>query len=318
MEVQPMIQQHVESSGRSFSPAEISLIHQTVKTFSSLSLTELCKTLCELLEWKRPNGKLKHEECRAFLERLQAGGLVVLPKLRNTAAPGPRKVVVAPQSDPPQTTITGSAGQFEPLSLRLVQASDRELHSTFKQLIERWHYLHYRIPFGAHLNYLVESSKLPGQFLACLQFSSPAWKMAPRDAWIGWRAEQRKRNLQFIVSNSRFLIPACISIKGLGSKILSLAARRLPGDWECLYGYRPLLMETLVERARFRGTVYKAANWIHLGCTQGRGRMDREHAAHGKSIKDIYVYPLCRHAQEKLRNAVPPAFVDSEECGAFV
>jgi len=317
MEVPPMIQQHVESSGRCFSPDEISLIRQTVKTFSNLSLKELSQTICELLEWKRPNGKLKHEECRAFLERLQADGVVVLPKLRNTAAPGPRKVVVADSSNP-AVSITGSAGQFAPLSLRLVQAADRELHSTFKQLIERWHYLGYRIPFGAHLNYLVESPKSPGHFLACLQFSSPAWKMAPRDAWIGWSAEQRKRNLQFIVSNSRFLIPPHVSVRGLASMILSLAARHLPDDWERLYGYRPLLVETLVERARFSGTCYKAANWIHLGCTQGRGRMDRDHAAHGKSIKDIYVYPLCRQAQDRLRNAVPPVFVDTEEPDAFV
>lgn len=151
-----MVQSLVESSGRSFSPDEVSLIRQTVKTFSNLSLKELSQTLCELLEWKRPNGKLKYEECRTFLERLQAEGLIVLPKLRNTAAPGPRKVVIAPQRDP-SASITGSAGQFVPLSLRLVQAADRELHSTFKQLIERWHYLGYRIPFGAHLNYLVES-----------------------------------------------------------------------------------------------------------------------------------------------------------------
>jgi hypothetical protein len=317
MEVQPMIQQHLESSGRSFSLDKINLIRQTAKTFSSLSLTELSKTLCELLEWKRPNGKLKHEECRAFLEHLQAKGLIALPKLRATAAPGPRTVALIPQSDP-QMPIVGSAGQFQPLSLHLVQASDRELHSTFKQLIERYHYLKCRIPFGAHANYLVESPGLPGQFLACLQFSSPAWTMAPRDAWIGWSAEQRKRNLQFIVSNSRFLIPPYVSIRGLASMILSLAARRLPEDWERLYGYRPLLMETLVERARFSGTCYKAANWIHLGCTQGRGRIDRAHAAHGKSVKDIYVYPLCRHVQDRLRNAVLPAFVDSEESEAFV
>jgi hypothetical protein len=318
MEDESMAQPLIEASGHSFSSDEMALIRQTVKTFSNLSLKELSKTLCELLEWKRPSGKLKYEECRAFLERLQADGLVTLPKLRNTAAPGPKKVLIPPpQSDQP-ISITGSAGQFEPLSLRLVQAADRDLLRTFKQLIERWHYLGYRIPFGAHLNYLIESPKLPGQFLACLQFSSPAWKMAPRDAWIGWTDDQRKRNLQFIVSNSRFLIPPYVSIKGLASMTLSLAARRLPDDWERLYGYRPMLMETLVERDRFAGTVYKAANWIHLGCTQGRGRMDRDHAAHGKSIKDIYVYPLCRHTQESLRNAMPPAFVDNEESEAFV
>jgi hypothetical protein len=313
-----MIQKNMESSGRSFSPGEMALIRQTVKTFPSLSLNELSMTLCELLGWKRPSGKLKYEECRAFLERLQADGLLVLPKLRNTAAPGPKRVILPPPQNDPPISITGSAGQFKPLSLRLVQAVDRDLLRTFKQLIERWHYLHYRIPFGAHANYLAQSPEVPGQFLACLQFSSPAWKMAPRDAWIGWTAEQRKRNLQFIVSNSRFLIPPYVSVRGLASMILSLAARRLPDDWERLYGYRPMLIETLVERDRFAGTCYKAANWIHLGCTQGRGRMDREHAAHGKSIKDIYVYPLCRYAQEKLRDAEPPAFVDSEESEAFV
>ena len=142
--------------------------------------------------------------------------------------------------------------------------------------------------------------------------------MAPRDGWIGWSAEQRRRGLQFIVSNSRFLVLPSVSVRGLASKILSLAAHRLPEDWERLYGYRPFLMETLVDRARFRGTCYKAANWIHLRTTQGRGRMDRDHAAHGRSIKDIYVYPLCRHVQEKLCSAEPPVFIDGEDTDAFV
>ncbi len=312
-----MIQQIVESSGRSFTPDEISLICQTAKVFSNLSLTELSKTLCELLEWKRPNGKLKYEECRALLERLQCDGIVSIPKLRSNGSPGPRRITPSAPAEL-ETPVTGSAGQFESLSLRLVQASNRELSSIFKQLIERWHYLGYKVPFGAHLRYLVESQRLPGRYLACLQFSSPAWTMAPRDAWIGWSEQERKRNLQFIVSNSRFLIPPYVSVSGLASMILSLAAHRLPNDWERLYGYRPLLMETLVERARFNGTCYKAANWIHLGGTQGRGRMDRDHAAHGRSVKDIYVYPLCRHAQEKLRSAVPPVFADSEPAEAFV
>jgi hypothetical protein len=312
-----MAQQIVESSGRSFTPEEINLICQTAKTFSNLSLTELSKTLCELLEWKRPNGKLKYEECRAFLERLQSEGVVSIPRLRSAGSPGPRRVNISAHVES-EVPVSGSVGRFEPLRLKLVLASNRELMAIFKQLIERWHYLKCHIPFGASARYLVESEKLPGRYLACLQFSSPAWKMAPRDAWIGWSSLQREKNLQFIVSNSRFLIPPYFSIKGLGSRILSLAARSLPEDWERLYGYRPLLMETLVERARFSGTVYKAANWIHLGCTQGRGRMDREHAAHGQSVKDIYVYPLCRHAQEKLLNAAPPAFVDKEETEAFV
>jgi hypothetical protein len=197
--------------------------------------------------------------------------------------------------------------------LHRVQACNQTLSPIFNQLIDRYHYLGYRIPFRAHLRYLVESQQLPRRWLACLLFSSPAWKMASRDAWIGWDAQQRKRGLQYIVNHSRFLVLPWVSVRGLASMILSLAARRLPEDWERLYGYRPLLLENLVDRARFRGTCCRAANWTYLGCTQGRGRMDRDHAAHGHAIKDIYVYPLCRHTREKLCSAVPPTFIDSDE-----
>jgi len=124
--------------------------------------------------------------------------------------------------------------------------------------------------------------------------------MAARDKWIGWNAEQRRRNLQLIVNNSRFLVLPWVQVKGLASKILAQSAHQLPIDWERGYGYRPLLLETLVETQRFRGTCYRAANWIHAGQTSGRGRMDREHTAHGQAVKEIYVYPLVRHAQQQL------------------
>jgi len=307
-----MLASDISFSGRDFSAIELELIRETVRDFSNLSLTELSKTICELLEWKRPTGKLKYEECRAFLEHLRDQGVLSLPGLRATAAPGPRHVVSTAQSDP-QSPVTGSAGDFDPLILHLIQASNRDLNSLFKQYVDRYHYLRYRIPFGAHLRYLVESSQLPGRYLACLQFSSPAWMMAPRDAWIGWNVQQRKRNLQFIVNQSRFLVLPWVSVRGLASKILSLTARRLPQDWHALYGYRPLLLETLVDRSLYSGTCYKAANWIHLGATQGRGRMDRDHATHSQTIKDIFVYSLCRHAREQLRTAESPIFIDREE-----
>jgi hypothetical protein len=307
-----MLPSEISFSGRNFSAAELELIRETVRDFSNLSLTELSKTICELLEWKRPTGKLKYEECRAFLEHLRDQGILSLPGLRATAAPGPRHVISTSQSDA-QAPVTGSAGDFDPLILHLVQASNRDLNALFKQYVDRYHYLRYRIPFGAHLRYLVESQQLPGRYLACLQFSSPAWMMAPRDAWIGWNVQQRKRNLQFIVNQSRFLILPWVEVKGLASKVLSLTARRLPHDWHALYGYRPLLLETLVDRSLYSGTSYKAANWIHLGGTQGRGRMDRDHAVHNQAIKDIFVYPLCRHAREQLRTAESPIFIDREE-----
>jgi len=163
--------------------------------------------------------------------------------------------------------------------------------------LERYHYLGCRVPFGANLRYWVRSR---GRELGCLLWTSPAWKMQARDAWIGWSDEGRQRNLQWIVNHGRFLILPWVHVKGLASKILALSARQLPHDWQTRYGHRPLLLETLVDAARFRGTCYRAANWIYVGQTTGRGRMDREHKAHGQVIKDIYVYPLVRDARQRL------------------
>lgn len=300
-----------EFCGRRFSGEDLDLIREVTRDFSALSVTELSSTLCELLDWKRPNGKLKHKECRALLEVLQAEGFLSLPLLRKTSPFRPRTIDVSRRSDP-HVVLTGTVGHFVPLMLRQVETEEQR--SIWNQLIDRYHYLGYRVPFGANLRYLVESECHPGQYLACLLFSSPAWKMAPREAWIGWSTDERRRNLQYVVSNSRFLILPWVSVRGLASKILSLAARQLPRDWERLYGYRPLLLETLVDSSRFRGTCYRAANWIHLGQTQGRGRMDRDHQAHGRAVKDIYVFPLCRDVRQRLceARAPEPASLDLE------
>ncbi|PYT20672.1 MAG: hypothetical protein DMG57_41375, partial [Acidobacteria bacterium] len=164
----------------------------------------------------------------------------------------------------------------------------------WREHVERYHYLGCRVPFGANLRYWVRSRD---RELACLLWTSPAWKMQARDAWIGWNDEQRRRHLQSIVNNGRFLVLPWVHVKGLASKILALSARQLPHDWQTRYGHRPLLLETLVDAIRFRGTCYRAANWIYVGQTTGRGRMDREHKSHGQAIKDIYVYPLVRDAR---------------------
>jgi len=297
--------------GRTFTPSDFQLMRDIIRGFPALSLTELANTLCELLDWRRPSGKLKYIECRSMLEQLQAKGLLSLPAVRKTAPSRPRRIEVNTESDA-QSPLNGTAGDYLPLLLRRVDNS--ELSSLWNQFVERYHYLKFRVPFGANFRYLVESQCHPGQYLACLLFSSPAWKMAQRDTWIGWSAQERKRNLQYIVCNSRFLILPWVSVRGLASKILSLATRQLPHDWEQQYGYRPLLLETLVDPARFKGTCYRASNWIYLGKTQGRGRMDRAHQADGREVKDIYVYPLCRDARRRLRQTAPPvpAVTDAE------
>jgi hypothetical protein len=303
------LQSEYEFGGRQFTAAEMDLIRQVTGDYPSLSMTELANTLCELLEWKRPNGKLKFLECRAFLEQMQTRGLVTLPALKKTAPRRPRSIAQSAGCDP-QTPLQGCVTDYVPLSLQRVPAGDTRLSSLWNQLINRYHYLGYRVPFGASIRYLVESERHPGQYLACLLFSSPAWTMASRDSWIGWNNEVRKRNLQYIVCNSRFLILPWVTVHDLASKILSLTAVRVAEDWKSLYGYRPLLLETLVDPSRFRGTCYRAANWIQVGKTQGRGRMDRDHLLHGRSVKDIYVYPLCRDCRKRLLQASAPNIVD--------
>lgn len=231
-----------------------------------------------------------------------------LPALRESGPRGPR-VVLPTENGAEQEPISGSVGELGPLTLTVVQSGFES--SLWNELVERYHYLGYRVPVGANLRYLVRSGSAK-QVLACLLWSSPAWKMAARDRWIGWTSEERARKLQLIVNNSRFLILPWVRVRHLASTILSLSARQLPADWERLYGYRPLLLETLVD-VQFRGTSYRAANWTYLGKTRGRGRMDQQHEAHGCAVKRIYVYPLCRDGQHKLAQNSAPSWVPREE-----
>ena len=275
-------------------------MREIAQDYPGLAVTEMARTSCELLGWKRPNGRLKDLECRQLLAHLEAEGWLKLPAVRRLGPRGPRQIQLTATSAP-QAAVEGTAGEFEPLELRVVE-SQRD-SGQWTELIERYHYLKYRVPVGANLRYLVRSGQREGVVLACLLWSSPAWRMAARDMWIGWNAEQRARHLQFLVNNSRFLVLPWVHIKGLASKILAQSARQLPTDWEHRYGYRPWLLETLVDPQRFRGTCYRAANWIRVGQTSGRGRMDREHKAHGQAVKDIYVYPLTRDARQRLCGA---------------
>jgi hypothetical protein len=284
----------VKFCGRTFTAQELELMRVVAHDYAGLGVTEIARTVCELLEWKRTNGGLKNHECRQLLERLQTAGVVTLPALRKLGGKGPRRVDLSQPCCEPEP-VECAARECEPLELALVEGRDES--RLWREHMERQHYLGCRVPFGANLRYWVRNR---GRELACLLWTSPAWKMQTRDAWIGWSEEQRKRNLQGIVNNARFLILPWVRVKGLASKILALSARQMPLDWRARYGHSPLLLETLVDANRFRGTCYRAANWICLGQTAGRGRMDREHKAHGQAIKDIYVYPLVRDARQRL------------------
>ena len=280
--------------GRMFDTRELELMRQTALEFSPLGVTEIARTVCELLEWKRPSGGLKNHECRQLLERLQTEGFLQLPDLRKLGGRGPRRSDVSGPCGEP-ASLACAASECEPLELILVEGAAQSRR--WREQVERYHYLGCRVPFGAHLRYWVRHRK---RELACLLWTSPAWKMRARDEWIGWNDEQRRHNLQSIVNNGRFLVLPWVRVPGLASKILALNTRQVPRDWEIRYGWRPLLLETLVDAARYRGTCYRAANWIHVGQTAGRGRMDGEHKAHGQAVKDIYVYPLVRDARQRL------------------
>jgi Domain of unknown function (DUF4338) len=286
--------EYVIFCGRTFDAGELELMRQIARHCCALGVTEIARTVCELLEWKRPSGKLKHHECRQLLERLQAQGLLQLPAVRKLGGRGPRQANRSSSGAQPPT-IEGTVGEYEPLELVLVQGEAER--RAWRAQVERYHYLGCRVPFGAQLRYWVRSGD---RELACVLWNSPAWKMQARDAWIGWSQAQRERHLQRIVNNGRFLILPWVRIKELASRILALSARQMPREWERQYGYRPLLLETLVDAARFRGTCYRAANWVHVGQSAGRGRMDRTHRAHGQAVKDIYVYALERDARQQL------------------
>jgi hypothetical protein len=259
---------------------------------------ELARTVCELLNWKRPNGSLKARECREFLERLEGGGELELPEKRSGKRIGTRTRIPHTECGDPAEAFAGELSAIEPVVLEGVGTAEQRL--LFRELVGRHHYLGHAVPFGAHLRYLVYATTA-ARVVGCVQLSSPAWRMAARDRWIGWDDATRERNLQRVVNNSRLLILPWVRVRNLASRVLSLVARQFPGEWHSRYGVKPLLVETLVDPSRYRGTCYRAANWIELGVTSGRGRMDREHRRHGACSKTVLVLPLVKDPRRVLR-----------------
>jgi hypothetical protein len=286
-------------SGRPFTRAERELIGAVVRDFPSLSRMELAHTVCELLGWRRPSGRLKGRECREFLERLDADGVLQLPGKRSGRPVGSKTHVPTTACGEPQGELVGEVGDVAPVVLEVVRTEPQRL--AFRELVGRHHYLGHAVPFGAQLRYLAYASQPERRVVACLQFSSPAWRMAMRDAWIAWDEAARRRNLQRVVNNSRFLILPWVRVRNLASMVLAQALRRLPADWQALYSVTPMLVETLVDSARFPGHCYRAANFLVLGPTTGRGRMDRERRRDGTAVKTVLVYPLVKDARQHLR-----------------
>lgn len=290
--------------GQPVSAEELALIQGIAEDFSGLGRTEIANTVCELLQWVRPTGKLKAVECRAFLESLEARGLLHLPQRRPQRRRGEGTTPPLPPRGESGAPLEGVLKDFQPLELEPVSSpADQAL---WREWIQRHHYLGYRIPFGAHLRYFIRVAAPQPVRVGALQFSSPAWRMAARERWIGWSEAALRSHLQQVVCNSRFLIPPWVRIRNLASAALALAARRLADDWQACYNVRPLLLETLVDPARFAGTCYRAAGWVEVGQTTGRGRQDRDHQCHGACPKTVFLYPLAADARQRLCAKVAP------------
>ena len=224
---------------------------------------------------------------RVALLRMAADGLLTLPAPRNTNGNGRLSRRMEPVGEPSAALAVSLAelGQIELVVVDTPAASRR-----WRTLIATHHYLGYTPFAGAQLRYLVES---PHGTAAALGFAASAWKCAARDEHIGWDARAREARLHLVVGDARFLILPHVRAPNLASWILSRAARRLRSDWPAAYGYAPLLLETFVERGRFSGASYRAANWLCVGRTQGRGKLDRRHER-ALPVKDVYLYPLQR------------------------
>ncbi len=282
----------VRYCGRDFSMEEMRVVCEIVKT-NGIGRTAISEKICEDLQWLKADGKLKDMSCRVALLRMEKDNWFKLPApLRRNSNGKQYKHNNRLKENEPSVNLP--AGKIEGLSLEQVKTSRQS--EKWNEMIHRWHYLGYKKLVGSQLRYLINSSY---GTLGALGFSASAWNVQAREEFIGWSRQDREGKLHLIVNNSRFLILPWIKSKNLASKILSLVARKLPDDWEERYKFRPVMLETFVEKERFSGACYKAANWICVGETKGRGKLG-DHSMLYKNVKLIMLYPLCREFRSVL------------------
>ena len=274
----------VKLRGRVFSVEELETIKSIVDSSPDESRSALSIRICEVLDWRQANGRLKDRSCRDALAKLHEKGFLQLPLRRSI--PRSRLPICITERTAPRLAIMPRPREIHADSFSVV--SDKKDARLWNEYMERYHYLGYGVPVGPNIKYFIHVQEEP---VACMVFSGAAWKVAVRDRWIGWSHAQREQRLHLIVNNTRFLIFPWIQVKNLASRLLGLAARRLPNDWLGMYSYRPVLLETFVHVDRHAGTCYRAANWQCLGSTEGRGRMDRR-KERALPRKSIFVYPL--------------------------
>ncbi|MBU0649934.1 DUF4338 domain-containing protein [Patescibacteria group bacterium] len=255
----------------------------------------MSKEICSLWNWHNGSGRLKDMACRTLLLKLEKLRHIRLPAPCHDGHNGHRNKsiqCVIHSTSPIQTSLKN----LEPIEINVINNGER--HGLFKTLLSQYHYLSYTGAVGENVKYIIfDRDNNP---LGCVLFGAAAWKVKPRDDFIGWDINTRKKNLGFIVNNMRFLILPWVRVPHLASRILGGVARRISGDWEKKYGHPVHLLETFVECERFKGTCYKAANWICVGQTKGRTRNDQYQKIR-VPVKDIYLYPLVKQVKEALK-----------------
>ncbi|MBR9690976.1 DUF4338 domain-containing protein [Candidatus Woesearchaeota archaeon] len=272
--------------GREFYESEIESINRIVDEDTTRNRNDISRIACEQLQWYKPDGKIKVSSMNQVLLKMEAKNLLSLPPIQNKGAGRKAKPIVHTELTARGNDILLPVGKLPELHIEIVETkSDKSL---WNEYIDRYHYLGYSPLPGAQIKYFVYSGD---NLLALLGFGASAWRVAPRDWFIDWSEEKRKENLHLVINNARFLILPWVYSKNLASKILGMISRRIADDWQTQHNYRPVLLETFVEKQRFQGTCYKAANWKNIGTTKGRGKKDRFKNANLPK-KDIFMYPL--------------------------
>ncbi len=272
--------------GRQLLPSDIEAIRHLMADNPDWHRTRLSKELCTLWDWRTEKGLLKDMACRSMLRKLEQKGFITLPIAHHSGNRNRRLPDVPHTCDPIQTELHA----LRPIQLVSTQG-DKAINDLFHCLMDRYHYLGFKGHVGEHMKYIAfDRYNRP---IGCLLFGSAAWKMGPRDQFIGWDRAVRRRNLHLTTNNTRFLIPPWVRVPHLASFLLGATLRRLRKDWTKKYGHDLCMVETFVDRSRFAGTCYLSANWIRVGQSKGRSRQDRHHRLQ-VPVKDILVYPLTR------------------------
>jgi len=278
--------------GRPFGPTELAQVQALIGQNGGWSRYRLSRELARLWDWRTPQGQLKDMAARTLLLKMEERGWIKLParRLKSPTRSGRAPVCNGPVLEP--SPVAGLLEELLPLRLHEVSpASQRPARRQLEAALHRYHYLGYRSRVGQNLQYWVRDRQ--ERPLGCVVFGAPAWQCAVRDQWIGWSAPDRSRRLGQIANNTRFLIFSWVRVPQLASHILGQISRRIRQDWQAKYGQPLWLLETFVDRQSFAGTCYRAANWIFLGQTQGRGRQGPAGRL-STTIKDVYVWPLHR------------------------